>query len=166
MKGLKQALQFGGILTKQDIEKILPHYQIRVLAPQEDWISYRQIAREIAYVQSGIMRVYAIGPQGEEVTKYFFRPNQFAVSLESYYNSTSIEEVFQAVIASELQTISRSSWETLSEEIPNLYIFMKSLTEATLLNKLKDNDFLNFGTARDKYYAFVKRYPDLVLQTL
>ncbi len=32
-----------------------------------------------------------------------------------------------------------------------------------LLNKIKDNDFLNFRTAADKYREFVKRYPDLAL---
>ncbi|MBO3273152.1 hypothetical protein [Hymenobacter defluvii] len=37
------------------------------------------------------------------------------------------------------------------------------LTEATLLNKIKDNDFLHFGTAKQKYQEFVKRYPDLLL---
>ncbi|MDH5604324.1 MAG: hypothetical protein OEY51_10300 [Cyclobacteriaceae bacterium] len=39
---------------------------------------------------------------------------------------------------------------------------MESLTEATLLNKIKDNDFLNYGTAKDKYQEFIKRYPDLI----
>lgn len=35
------------------------------------------------------------------------------------------------------------------------------LTEATLLNKIKDNDFLHFGTAKQKNQEFVNRYPDL-----
>ena len=39
---------------------------------------------------------------------------------------------------------------------------MESLTEATLLNKIKDNDFLNYGTAKDKYQEFLKWYPDLM----
>lgn len=39
-------------------------------------------------------------------------------------------------------------------------------TETALLTKLKDNDFLNYGTAAVKYKEFVARYPDLALQVL
>ena len=48
--------------------------------------------------------------------------------------------------------------------MPQLFILSKSLTEAALLNKLKDKDFLHFGTARQKYQEFVRRYPDLALR--
>ena len=47
------------------------------------------------------------------------------------------------------------------EEIPNMFLLMKSLSEAALLNKIRDNDFLSFGTATEKYREFQKRYPDL-----
>lgn len=50
------------------------------------------------------------------------------------------------------------------EEIPKFFILSKSLAESALLNKLKDNDFLNFGTATDKYREFLHRYPDLAQQ--
>jgi hypothetical protein len=33
----------------------------------------------------------------------------------------------------------------------------------TFLNKIKDADFLRFGTAKEKYAEFVRRYPDLAL---
>jgi hypothetical protein len=58
---------------------------------------------------------------------------------------------------------SRRDWERLTEKIPKLFILMKSLSEALMLNKLKDLDFLNFGTATDKYKEFLKRHPDLAL---
>jgi hypothetical protein len=48
--------------------------------------------------------------------------------------------------------------------MPTLYIFIKSITEAQLLNKIKDNDFLNFGDAKTKYVEFIKRYPLLLQQ--
>jgi hypothetical protein len=48
-------------------------------------------------------------------------------------------------------------------QIPKLFILSKLLTQVALLNNLKDSDFLHFGTAKQKYEEFVKRYPDLVL---
>ena len=65
------------------------------------------------------------------------------------------------MIATTVYSIARNRWNQLSEQVPKLYMLMKSLTEVTLLNKIKDNEFLTFGTAKEKYEAFLKSYPDL-----
>lgn len=60
--------------------------------------------------------------------------------------------------------LDKRTWQQLLVDVPKLFILSKLLTEAALLNNLKDSDFLLFGTARQKYEEFVKRYPDLVLR--
>lgn len=164
MNKLISALGFGGILTKQDVDLIASHYKNRTLKAGEHFQELHKIANEIAFIESGILRVYAADLNGNEATKYFFRENQFFVDLESYYMSTPATDAFQAVTSCELYTIHKSVLDKLSKEIPNLYIFIKSITEAALLNKIKDNDFLNFGDAKTKYLEFVKRYPALAQQ--
>ncbi|RYG02756.1 MAG: Crp/Fnr family transcriptional regulator [Chitinophagaceae bacterium] len=104
-----------------------------------------------------------INQTGEEATKYFFKENQFMVDLESYHSRKPSTDPMQAVITSRILVIKREDWDELINGIPKLYLLMKSISEATLLNKLKDNDFLNFGTSTEKYKEFVKRYPYLAL---
>ncbi|HLW38976.1 MAG TPA: Crp/Fnr family transcriptional regulator [Brumimicrobium sp.] len=164
MEKLKSVLSFGGILSKNDIDNVASHFKDRKLNAEEHFQEFHKIANEIAFVESGILRVYAADNNGDEVTKYFIRENQFFVDLESYYTAKPATDIFQAVTNSELYTIHKSVIEKLSNEIPNLYIFVKSITEANLLNKIKDNDFLNFGNAKTKYLEFVKRYPTLAQQ--
>ncbi|SFC64572.1 cAMP-binding domain of CRP or a regulatory subunit of cAMP-dependent protein kinases [Parapedobacter composti] len=164
MEKLKSALEFGGILSKQDIDYVASHYKNRSLKAGEHFQEFHKIANEIAFVESGILRVYAVDDNGNDVTKYFIRKNQFFVDLESYYTAKPATDSFQAIVNSVLYTIHKSAIEKLSDEIPNLYIFIKSVTEAALLNKIKDNDFLNFGDAKTKYLEFVKRYPTLAQQ--
>jgi CRP-like cAMP-binding protein len=164
MEKLKSVLGFGGILSKADNDYVAAHFRNRKLKANEHFQEFNKIANEIAFVESGILRVYAPDPNGIEVTKYFIRENQFFVDLESYYTTKPATDAFQAVVNSELYTISKSVIEKLSNEIPNLYIFIKSITEANLLNKIKDNDFLNFGDSKTKYLEFVRRYPNLALQ--
>ncbi len=164
MERLKNALGFGGILPKKAIDYIVGYAETELIEPGSDFLPQGTICSKIGFVNKGVIRVYATGKNGDEVTKYFVRENQFVVDLESYYNATPAESVFQAVLATEIFTIQRNTWNGLTEEIPKLYVLMKSLTEATLLNKLKDNDFLNFGSAKEKYLEFIKRYPDLALK--
>ncbi|HEY5370937.1 MAG TPA: Crp/Fnr family transcriptional regulator [Hanamia sp.] len=163
MEKLKAALGFGGILTKENIEDIIFHFEEKELQAGMDFLKMGKVSNEIGFVDSGVVRTYSVNEKGEEGTRYFFRENQFIVDLESYYSRNPSTYPLQAVINSRILFVKRQDWEKLTEKIPQLYILTKSLSEALLLNKLKDNDFLNFGTATEKYREFVKRYPDLAL---
>ncbi|MCB0641562.1 MAG: Crp/Fnr family transcriptional regulator [Phaeodactylibacter sp.] len=164
MDRLRTALSFGGILPESMIERAVEVYHEKHLKPQEFFMKSGQVAHSIGFVNEGILRSYTLDENGEEVTKYFIRQNQFVVHLESYYNLQPTNAAIQAVTDTHLYIIHRSDWERLIEEFPKLFILSKSLSEATLLNKIKDNDFLNYGTALDKYREFLRRYPDLALQ--
>ncbi len=164
MEKLISALGFGGILTAKDIDLVVSHYQIRILKPDEHFQKFGKIANEIAFVNEGVLRVYGTDDLGDDVTKYFIRENQFFADLESYYSKQPATDAIQAVVQTELYVIHTLVKEKLTKQIPNLYILQKSITEATLLSKIKDNDFLNFGNAKTKYLEFVKRYPTLALQ--
>jgi len=163
MEKLRAALHFGGILTKENIEEIVSCFEEKKLQPGMDFSSIGEVSNEIGFINSGVLRTYSVSPKGEESTRYFFRENQFIVDLDSYYTRRPSDYPLQAVVSTHLYYIKRFEWDRLLETIPQLFIFTKSVSEAILLNKLKDNDFLNFGTASDKYREFVKRYPDLAL---
>ena len=163
MERLKAMLGFGAILSERDIAIILEHFQVRVYRPEDYFLEYGEVAQEIGFVEKGIVRIYKPDRDGNEVTKYFFRENQFFTDLESYYSGIPSSEALQAVVDSEIYAIRKTVINKLTEEIPNFFIFLKTITEATLLNKIKDNDFLNFGDAKTKYREFLSRYPDLAL---
>ncbi|RAV98526.1 Crp/Fnr family transcriptional regulator [Pseudochryseolinea flava] len=164
MEKLKQALGFGGILSQDDIDYIVSHFKVVNVKASAHFHLIDVVANEIAFVCKGIFRVYALDPEGTDVTKYFVRENQFMVDLESYYAATPSKDAFQAVVGSEIGIIHKAALNKLTEEIPNMYIFLKSITEAHLLNKIKDNDFLNFGDAKTKYLEFTRRYATLAQQ--
>ncbi|NML40355.1 Crp/Fnr family transcriptional regulator [Chitinophaga sp. G-6-1-13] len=164
MDKLTSTLGFGGILSPKDIECFSGHFKKKQLKAGEHFQKDGDIAQEIAFVDSGILRLYVVTPDGDEVTKYFAREKQFLADLESYYSLKPSDNAIQAVVDTEIYAIRKSAIEKLSLEIPSLYIFIKTVSEAALLAKIKDNDFLNFGDAKTKYLEFVKRYPDLALQ--
>ena len=164
MDKLEATLSFGGILTAVKVEHILPYWEGRELKAGEEFLRCGNVSDVVGFVHEGIFRSYSIDKNGDEVTKYFIRPNQFVVDLESYYSSEPSQASIQAVTHSQISMIRKKELNRLSEEIPELFILTKSLTEAHLLNKIKDNDFLNFGTSTEKYIEFVKRYPELALQ--
>ena len=163
MENLRSALTFGGILNPDEIEHITAVTVVHLLKAGDHFFTPGEIADKLGFVDSGVFRVYIPGGEFEEATKYFMRKNQFMMELESFYDNSPATSGIQAVTEARLLTITRKEWTRLSEEIPKLFLLTKSLTEAALINKIRDNDFLSFGTAAQKYKEFVKRYPDLAL---
>lgn len=164
MEKLKSALSFGGILSEGNIDLIASAFQQRALKSEEYFQEFGKIADKIAFIENGIFSVLSTDERGDDVTKYFVRENQFFADIISYYSSQPAIDAIQAVTPCKIYWIYFSAFEKLYDQIPNLNIFFKSISETTLLNKLKDNDFLNFGNAKTKYCEFVKRYPVLAQQ--
>ena len=163
MDRLRAVLGFGGILPESDIDLLIQNFQFHNLKAGDSFHTIGNKANKLGFVEKGALRVFGYGNDGLEVVKYFVRPNQFAVDLESYYSLQPSETGIEAVLDTEMYSVKRSVWDQLNEEVPKLFLLSKSLTEANLLNKIKDNDFLNFGTASEKYQEFLRRYPDLAL---
>ncbi|HTF80539.1 MAG TPA: Crp/Fnr family transcriptional regulator [Cytophagales bacterium] len=163
MEKLKGALRFGGILSEQSITYITESVQERHLKGNEHFLPFGSVAHEIMFVNEGFLRSYDVTTGGEEVTKYFVRPHQFYADLESYYNLSPCSNAIQAMTDVHLFVFNRMVWNKLNEEIPNFHLYTKTMIEAALLHKIKDNDFLNYGTAKNKYQELQKRYPQIVL---
>lgn len=163
MENLHKALCFGGILGEEEIVKITELFETKLLKPGDHFIFPRQISDELGFIDEGILRVYIANDEKEEATRYFMRRHQFVMDIESFYKNMPTEAGIQAVTECRLMVINRTNWQYLNEEIPKLFMVTKSLTEAALINKIKDKDFLHFGTATQKYREFVRRYPDLAL---
>jgi CRP-like cAMP-binding protein len=164
MEKLRASMQFGGILSSEEINLALDSFVQEIYQPGEEFQSMGKTANRFGFVEKGILRIFYCPKDEQEVTRYFVREGQYAVDLESYYSDQPGENTFQAVVYTEIYSINRTAWNRLTEQIPKLYLLSKSLTEATLLNKIKDNDFLQYGTGKEKYLEFLKRYPDLALQ--
>jgi CRP-like cAMP-binding protein len=164
MENLRKALSFGGVLNPDEIAGITSHFVPQQLRPGEHFLAPGGISDQVGFISAGVCRMYIVGRDPEdEATTYFVRPNQFLMDPESFYSNLPTYVGMQAITECEVLAIDRRSWQRLSEEVPKLFILSKILTEVALLNKIKDNDFLHFGTAKQKYLEFLKRYPDLVL---
>ncbi|WP_210151394.1 Crp/Fnr family transcriptional regulator [Chryseobacterium scophthalmum] len=147
MEKLVQALSFGGVLSERDIEIVANSFWIKELKSGEYFQESGNTADKIVFVKRGILKVFSTDEKGNDVTKYFIRENRFFADMISYYSAQLAADSIDSVIASKICWISFIVFEKLLHEIPNLLIFFKSVSESTLLNNLKDNDFLNFGSA-------------------
>ncbi len=162
-ENLIQALNFGGLLNQDEIEHAAEVFTLRKLKSGDHFICQGKRFSELAFIDAGVLRVYLSADGNREATNHFLRRNQFAMDIPSFYDELPATVSIQAVTDTNLLVINRKIWEHLCESIPKIFIFAKTLSELTFLNKIKDADYLRFGTAKEKYAEFVRRYPDLAL---
>lgn len=158
-----QTLQFGGLLNPDEIEHIAEVFELRKLKSGDHFIKQDKRSAELGFIDQGIIRAYISSDDLQEATKHFLRPNQFAMDIPSFYDDLPATVSMQAVTDTHLLVINRNNWYQLCEEVPKLFVFAKTFSEFTFLNKIKDSDYLRFGTAKEKYAEFMHRYPDLAL---
>ncbi|WP_183560525.1 Crp/Fnr family transcriptional regulator [Mucilaginibacter sp. SP1R1] len=161
---LKSALSFGGILSDEDVCTLVSDFKHKKVKAGDYLQEFHEIATDIIFVDNGVLRLFGVDGNGNDITKHFVRQNQFFANLESYYTKQPATEAIQAVVTGDIYTITFAAFEKHMQSMPSLYIQFKNISESTLLQKIKDNDFLNFGDAKTKYLELVRRYPKLVQQ--
>jgi CRP-like cAMP-binding protein len=162
-ESLSKSLAFGGVLNAAEISKVADAFELRHLKAGDHFIEHYQRGSEMAFIDEGVARVYISADDLREATMHFLRVNQFAMDIPSFYEDLPATVSIQAVTNMKILVINRTTWHDLCDRVPKLFMLAKMIGEVTFLNKIKDADYLRFGTAKEKYAEFVRRYPDLAL---
>lgn len=101
--------------TPKVFEAALPYLSIKELAANEYFLSPGNTCRNIAFVESGLLRQYYLH-QGKEVTNCFCKENTIATSYKSLVTQQESDLIIQAVEPCRLIVLSYESLQTLYEQ--------------------------------------------------
>jgi len=118
-----------------------------------------KICRELFFVCKGVLRVMVINEQGNEVTHFFLKENQFCSILNSFNNRIAAPESIQAACDAEVLVLTRKNLDQLYTQIPYLQELITQITHQGLLDKINiRNSYLGHdSTAR--YKLFLSQQP-------
>ena len=89
-------LQFGQ-LNEQQIELVKSKIIIVELKKDEYFSEAGKIAKRVAFIADGILRVCYYNNKGDEITRYFIDESNFAVDINSFFTQSPSSEYIQAV---------------------------------------------------------------------
>ncbi|MEL6675859.1 MAG: Crp/Fnr family transcriptional regulator [Bacteroidota bacterium] len=93
-------------------EEAQPYLRRVDLPAGEHFLEYGHICREIAFIESGLIRLYYLH-EGKEVTLCFCRENHITTSYQSLVSQTPSEIAIQTIEPTRLITLSYESLEKL-----------------------------------------------------
>jgi CRP-like cAMP-binding protein len=153
-------LQFGQ-LNAQQIELVKSRAKEVQLKKDECFSEAGKIAKQVAFVQEGILRVCYYNNKGEEITRYFIDEHNFAVDLNSFSNKIPSSEYVQAVTDCKLIIFSAEDLKELSLTIIAWDGIINKITAKSLIEKVNRISPMLAEDATERYRSFLAKFPQL-----
>jgi CRP-like cAMP-binding protein len=153
-------LQFGQ-LKEQDIAFIKSKAEERTLKKEDYFSEAGKIAKEVAFIKEGILRVCYYNNKGEEITRYFIDECNFAVDLSSFTTKIPSSEYIQAVTNCQVIVFSTDALKDISSTIKEFDSIISQITTNALLEKVRRISPMLAEDAKTRYAHFLENYPKL-----
>jgi CRP-like cAMP-binding protein len=154
-------LQFGH-LNQQQVDLVKSKTKEIELKKDAYFSEAGKIARQVAFVTEGIVRVCYYTNKGEETTRYFIDENNFVVDLNSFTYQTPSSEYVQAVTDCHLIVFSADAWKELSLTIIGWDAIINKITAKALLQKVERISPMRAEDATARYLSFFEKFPQVV----
>lgn len=159
---LRKHIQKRIELSNAEFSKCLSFFTAKNVRKKQFLLQEGDVCRQLAFVTSGLLRVYTVDHKGKEHITQFAMEDWWASDLYSYLSGTPSKENIDALEDSEVLLIDRTSREAMLEAVPKMDRFFRLLMEANLVATRKRIVSLISDTAEQRYLAFLKTYPSLV----
>ena len=150
-------------LTKAEKSRVDESFKLVLIKKGNLWIKEGKICDQVAFLQSGKLRVFYSDESGNEITCYFITPDTFVSSFTSFLTNTPTHENISAIEDSVLMVISKKEIEFLSEEIPKIHIWRRVIAENLFITMEKRIAMLQSQSAHERYEKMLKDNPDIIL---
>lgn len=148
-------------LTKQETELISSYFSPQILSKEEPLLCAGNRFEKIIFVTKGILRIYIINAEGEEVTKNFLEKNSFFSDIESFEQGTPSRLNVSSITESCILSLSRSAAAELNSLFPAWEGMMKEGTIQAMNEMIRKQEFLRISDSTAQYRYFVENFPSL-----
>lgn len=150
-------------LNKEDIEIIKSNFHYIPVEKGTTLIETGKHTDKVFFILSGYLKYFKTIDSGEELIIHLYSPDNFAISLNSFFLGVKSEEALQTITQCELLYISKTDLEELYSINHKWHILVRKLLESALIEKEERIIEQLTLTAQDKYAKLLQKHPDIIL---
>ncbi len=147
--------------SAREKEQIGAHLILRDVPKQHILVDFGDIAREVYFINKGLLRFYYITDDGREVTGFVFQEGMMAGAHESFFGQQPSLQVLETIEAAELLVLPYDALEQLYTGIPKLNVFVRKLLEQRMSHAQKVVASLILHKPADRYKEYQRLHPGL-----
>jgi CRP-like cAMP-binding protein len=149
-------------LTKEQQEIIKKYLTPKKIRKKQYLLQEGDVARNVAFVEKGILRAYSVDEKGAEHIIQFAMEGWTISDLNSFLTGQPATYNIDALEDSELVLISNMAQEEILRQIPEYQVYMRLQLSGAYLAMQKRITSTISMPLEDRYINFIKLYPDLV----
>lgn len=161
---IKEFLKSFQILTLPEIENFENVLVKRTLKKGDFFINEGKLSKEVAFIDSGILRSFFTPESGEEITYCITFPGTLMAAYSAFITGLPTVENIQAVADSELLIIQKKEVDNLLETSPNWIRFFKIIAEQQYLELEKRLFLFQKEKAKKRYADLLENQPGYIQQ--
>jgi len=128
-------------------------------------IDIGSIAREIFFIEQGLLRVYHL-KDGKEISTYFACDNQFISTFASIISHKPSYEFLETITDSTVLKINYQQLQQLFEKVPKFEKLGRAFAEQNFLCIADRTIVMQTMTAKDKYLNFINTYDEKIIMNV
>ncbi len=141
--------------------RIAPSLTFRIIPKNELLIDLGQTAREIFFINKGLLRFYYLTDDGQEITGFIFQEGMFAGSHESFFSQKPSIQVLETLEKSELLVITHDQLQALFADVPKMNVLVRKVLEMRMSFAQKIVASLIIHKPQDRYTSYQQLHPGL-----
>jgi len=158
----KVVSQFVSEFTKEELDLIEKNFYPKKLGKNEHLLQVGDVAKEVFFINKGIMRNYVPVVNKGQITNYFAEESMFNTSAVSFFSQQPSYEAVQAIEPCEGLAIQYEDLQKLYDRFHNWERLGRLFLQAILMQQdLRLRWFIE-KSANERYEAFLQTYPHLM----
>ena len=159
---LQQIIKNTISISDDDLDFMLSLFVPLALKKDGYFLEIGKSCDQVAFIRTGMLRIFYPNDKGEDTTCYFSLPNEFVTSFSSFTTQKPSTENIQAILPTELFVISKKNLDTLYQKIPSTQEFGRKAAEnLAMIMEKRISLFLN-KSADERYQYLLKNNPVLI----
>ena len=148
-------------IPNAEVEKVLGVFHVSELQKNRFLVSAGEVPATLAFVVSGILRLYYISDSGFEFTKSFCVKGDMAAAYTALLNNEPSKLFIQTLEDSQLLTANYEEYRAVTAESSCWQKVNQNIAERLFMKKEKRESSLLLDDAQTRYIKFGNEYPGL-----
>ncbi len=164
MKALADRFVNSGFFNPELSQQIEAAFTYQHYAKNEILLRENEISDAYYFLESGIIRSYAINPEGNEISTNFYSTGDFVFEVQSFFLRKVSQEYLQCITAVNMASISFETMNKLFHEHPQFREFGRSMLVRGFAN-LKERMLSHITqSAESRYLQLLQQKPEMIEQ--
>jgi len=132
------------------------------LSENQHWIKAGDYCKDIGFILNGLIRVYYIDSNGNEVNQHFYQANEALAPISALISAQPCEYYIQALEPVDLMLANYDNLNSLTGDQTQWLQLEVKLLQTVFIKNAKREAQLLLGNAEQRYKWFIKEFPELI----